>query len=136
MNRTTTALFGGLLATLVVFGVLADRALVGQVRAARETAAAKADETARSAALSVRAALAQIEQVVATGLPAPGVTSERLSPPPSHSFPLVPFTPYGKRPRDELSRLLSSTGATPSGLPGSGRGPARSGRHPGGFRRR
>ncbi len=110
-------LFAGLLATLIVFGVLADRALVGQVRAARETAAAKADETARSAALSVRAALAQIEQAVATGLLAPGVTSERLSPPPKASFPLVPFTPYGKRPRDELSRLLSSTGATPSGLP-------------------
>jgi signal transduction histidine kinase len=111
------ALFGGLLVTLVVFGVLADRALVGQARAASEAAAARADETARVAALAVRAALAQIEETLPTGQALPGVTSERLAPPPPRSFPFVAFTPYSKRPRDELSRLLSSDAATPDGIP-------------------
>ncbi len=117
MNRTMAALFWGLLATLAVFGVLADRALVGQAHAARAGVASKADETARGVALSVRAALAQIEQAIAAGRPVPGVTAERLAPPPPSSFPLMPFTPYEMRPREELSRLLESSGATPSGLP-------------------
>jgi signal transduction histidine kinase len=110
-------LYWGLLATLFAFGVLADVALVGQGRAAREAASAGADETARSAALSVRAALAQIEQAVAAGEARPEVTTERIAPPPDSLLPLVPFTPYEKRPRGELSRLLSSSGVTPSGLP-------------------
>jgi signal transduction histidine kinase len=111
------ALFAALLLTLLVFGVLADRALVGQARAAHDATAATADETARTTALSVRAALAQAEQAVAAGHVPPGVTSERLALPPAASFPLVSFTPYAKRPRDELSRLLSSDGVTPNGLP-------------------
>jgi signal transduction histidine kinase len=111
------ALFGALLLTLVAFGVLADRALVGQARAARDAVEAKAGETARETALAVRAALAQVEQAVASG-PAPaGVVSERIALPPRRAFPLVPFTPYAQRPREELSRLLSSDGLTPSGLP-------------------
>jgi signal transduction histidine kinase len=113
----TPALLGALLLTLLVFGVLADRALVGQARVAHDAAAAKADETARITALSVRAALAQAEQSVAAGHPPRGVTSERLALPPPATFPLVPFTPYAKRPRDELSRLLSSDTLTPNGLP-------------------
>src|SRR5882757_7697009 len=104
------ALFGALLLTLLVFGVLADRALVQQAQAAHDTAAAKADETARLTALSVRAALAQVEQSVATGHPPRGVSSEQLALPPPVSLPLVSFTPYAKRPRDELSRLLSLDG--------------------------
>lgn len=117
MTRTMPVLFGALLLTLLVFGVLADRALVEQARAAHDTAAAKADDTARIIALSVRAALAQAEQSVAAGHPPEGVTSEQLALPPPASFPLVSFTPYAKRPRDELSRLLSSDGFTPNGLP-------------------
>ncbi len=117
MTRSMPAVFGALLLTILVFGVLADRALDGQAQAAHETAVAKADETARVTALSVRAALAQAEQSVAAGNPPQGVGSERLALPPSVSFPMVPFTPYARRPRDELSRLLSSGGVTPSGLP-------------------
>src|SRR5258706_11513185 len=111
------ALFGALLLTLFVFGVLADRALVQQAQAAHDTAAAKAADMARIIALSVRAALAQAEQSVAAGHRPQAVTSERFALPPPPSFPLLPFTPYAKRPRDELSRLLSSDGLTPNGLP-------------------
>ncbi|HWX25072.1 MAG TPA: hypothetical protein VN083_08530, partial [Vicinamibacteria bacterium] len=117
MTRTMPALFGAVVLTLLVFGVLADRALVGQAHAARDAAFARADETARVTALSVRAALAQVEQSVAAGHPPRGVASDRLALPPPATFPVLPFTPYAKRPRDELSRLLSSDGATPSGLP-------------------
>lgn len=57
MRGAIPVLLGGLVLTLLVFGLLADRALV------------------------------------------------------------VPFPPYAKRPRAELSRLLSSDRVTPSGLP-------------------
>jgi signal transduction histidine kinase len=106
-----------LLATLIAFGVLADRALVGQARSARDGAAARADETARLTALSVRAALAQIEQAVAAGRAPEEARSERLAIPPPLLLPVVPVTPYAERPRAELSRLLSSDSTTPSGLP-------------------
>ncbi len=117
MVRWMPALFGALFLTLVVFGIVADRALVGQEQAARGSAAAKADETARVAARSVRAALAQVEQSLVAGRVTEGLTSEKLAIPPGLALPLVPFTPYTKRPREELARLLSSDGVTPNGLP-------------------
>ena len=117
MRGTIPVLFGALLLTLLLFGFLADRALVGQANAAREAAAAGADETARMNALSVRAALAQAEQAFAAGRPPSAGASERIAIPPGISLPAVPFTPYAQRPRAELSRLLSSDRVTPSGLP-------------------
>jgi two-component system phosphate regulon sensor histidine kinase PhoR len=110
-------LFGGLSATLVLFGVLADRGLVGQARTAHAVTAVRADAIAQGAALSVRAFLAQAEQAIAAGHPPAGVTSERLALPPPPSFPVAPFRPYATRSREELSLLLSSDSVTPSALP-------------------
>jgi signal transduction histidine kinase len=116
-RRALSFLLGALLATLVGFGVLADRALVGQARAAREATAARADETARLTALSIRANLAEIEQAVAAGRSPQAVASERLALPPALSLPVVPIDSYAGRPRADLSRLLASSGTTPNGLP-------------------
>jgi signal transduction histidine kinase len=108
---------GALLVTLVAFGIVADRALVGQATAAREVAAARAGETARTTAVAVRAALARQEQEVAAGRRAPGIALERVALPPGPALPVVPSPPYAGRPREELSSLLSSTRTTPGGLP-------------------
>jgi signal transduction histidine kinase len=107
---------GFLLFSLLGFGALADRALLGQVRAAREAAASQADETARLTALSVRAALAQLEQALAAGHPPDGVAVEQLPKVPSRSARLS-RKPYGQRPRAELAKLLRSTDTTEQGLP-------------------
>ncbi len=115
--RLPAALVPGLAVALAVVAALADRALVGQADAARAAAVARIDEEARLAAQSVRATLAQLEQAVAAGRPVPGVATERVSAPPARSVPPGGFAPYGGRPRAELAELLSSTGATPSGLP-------------------
>jgi signal transduction histidine kinase len=111
------ALVPGLAVALAVVAGLADRALVGQADAARDAAVARIDEDARLAARSVRASLAQLEQAVAAGHPAPGVTSERLAIPPPRSVSPRGLEPYGSRARSELAELLSSTRATPNGLP-------------------
>ncbi len=115
--RLPPAVVPGLAVALTVVAGLADRALVGQADAARVAAVARIDEEARLAALSVRANLAQLEQAVAAGRPAPGVTSERVAIPPSRSVPPRGFAPYGGRSRAELAELLSSVRATPNGLP-------------------
>jgi signal transduction histidine kinase len=115
--RFPPALVPGLAAALALVAVLADRALVGQAGLARAAAVARIDEDARLAALSVRASLAQLEPAVAAGRPASGVTVEFLSIPPPRSVPPSGFPPYGGRPRAELAELLSSTRATPNGLP-------------------
>jgi signal transduction histidine kinase len=116
-SRGTRFLIGALLATLLVFGALADRALVGQARAARKAAAARAGETARLTARSVRAALSEIEEAVAAGSSPLPATSERLALPPPLTLPIVPAAPYSSLSRGELSRLLFSSGTTPNGLP-------------------
>ncbi len=116
-GRGAPLLLGAILATLVVFGVLADRALVGQARSAREAAAARADETARLTALSLRAALAEVEQAVAAGRAVQPVLAEQLAQPPPLALPIAPGASYASRSRTELSRLLSSTGTTSNGLP-------------------
>ena len=103
---------------MLAFGVLADRALVGQARAARERAPRGADETARLTALSVRAALTA-DRTGSGGRPAPpDDAGPSVSPSrPRSLLPVVPVPPYASRSRAELSRLLSSDGTTPSGLP-------------------
>jgi signal transduction histidine kinase len=115
--RLPPALVPGLAVALAVVAVLADRALVGQSHAARAAAVVRVDEDARLAVLTVRATLAPIEQAVTAARPVPGVRSERLSIPPPRSVPPRGFAPYGDRPRAELVELLSSTRATPNGLP-------------------
>jgi signal transduction histidine kinase len=115
--RLPAALVPGLAVALAVVAGLADRALVGQADAARAAAVARIDEEARLAALSVRASLAQVEQAVAAGRPVPGAVTERTAIPPVRSVPPSGSAPYGGRSRAELAELLSSTRATPNGLP-------------------
>jgi signal transduction histidine kinase len=115
--RLAPALVPGLAVALGLVTVLADRALVGQAEAARAAALARVDEDSRLAALTARAALAQLEQDVVAGRTAPGLVTERLTAPPPRSVPPRGFAPYGARPRAELAELLASSGATPSGLP-------------------
>jgi len=117
LMRLPPALVPGLAVALALVAGLADRALVGQADAARAAAVARLDEDARLAALSVRASLAQLEQAVAAGRPPAGVAAERMSAPPALSIPPRGTTPYEGRPRAELAELLSSTRATPNGLP-------------------
>jgi signal transduction histidine kinase len=115
MARLTGVLLAGLVLTLGVFGLLADHALAERARREAEAARAAAQEAARLTALSVRAALAQVEQSVADRKPAAGIAMEQLAEVP----PLAAKTdtPYGSRSRVELARLLGSTRATGNGLP-------------------
>jgi anti-sigma regulatory factor (Ser/Thr protein kinase) len=115
--RPAAFLFALVSCTFVAFGWVADRALDGQVRRAREEAQRAAAETARLAALAVRAALAPLEQRVLSQAREPAVVSERLPVPPSASAPGPGGQPYDLRPRPELARLLHSTSGSPSGLP-------------------
>jgi signal transduction histidine kinase len=115
--RLPAALVPGLAVALAVVALLADRALVGQADAARAAAAARIDEDARLAAQAVSAGLAQLEQAVAAGRAVPGVATGRVALPPPRSVPPLGFVPYGRRPRADLAELLSSTRATPNGLP-------------------
>jgi signal transduction histidine kinase len=115
--RSPTALVPGLAVALVVVAGMADRALVGQADATRAAAVARIDEDARLATQAVRASLAQLEQAVTGGRFVPETTSERLSIPPPRTVPPPGLEPYGSRSRAELAELLSSTRATPNGLP-------------------
>jgi signal transduction histidine kinase len=90
---------------------------VGQADAARAAAVARLDEEARLAALTVRASLAQVEQHVAAGRPTAAVASDRVAIPPLRAVAPRGVAAYEGRPRAELAELLSSTRATPNGLP-------------------
>ena len=116
MARLTGVLLLGLGLVLALFGLVADRALAERARREREAARSAADETARLSALSVRAALAQVEQGVVAQRPAADVALEILADPPGLSAG-TGFLPYSARPRAELARLLASTRTTPNGLP-------------------
>jgi len=117
MSRAMTAVIAALCMTLAGFGLLADRALVGQARAARAAAASGAEAAARLTASAVRAALARIEEEVAARRAVAGVASERLAAPPPLRIAAGDPVPYGRRSREALSRLLLSDGWTPAGLP-------------------
>jgi len=115
--RPRAALVPGLVLALGVVAALTDRALVGQAEAQRVAAALRLDEDAASALASVRAALIEVEQAVLASPVPVGVDSLRLAIPGFGAGPEPGFVPYGERPRAELAELLSSSGATPSGLP-------------------
>lgn len=106
-----------LLAGLLAFAAIPDVALQEQAGEARDRAERAATEHARLVGLSVRAKLAQIEQHVLSGRGWPGVMTDTLASPPARTIPSSATVSYARRPRAELSRLLRSTGATPSGLP-------------------
>lgn len=117
MARPAALLFALVSCTFAAFGWVADRALGDQMRRAGEEGRKAAAETARLTALSVRAALAPLEQRVLSSTPPPGVVSERVPVPPAASAPEPGARPYRLRPRSELARLLHSSNSSRSGLP-------------------
>jgi signal transduction histidine kinase len=114
MSRFRHVLWGAILATLLIFGTVADHALLDQALLAREAALTEANDRARLTAASVRAAIAQVEQSVLDAKGSPGVTTRRLANP---SELIGPSAPYSERSRDELTVLVSSEALTGSGLP-------------------
>ncbi len=118
MGRRAILLFAFLCGAFIAFGWVADSALEGQLRRAREESARATGETARLVALAVRGAgIARLEQRVLAGTPPAGVVSERLAVPPDAAVPPLRTRPYRLRSRSELAKLLHSTVASPSGLP-------------------
>ena len=115
MSRPVLFLFLSLAVALAGFALLADRALVREASASAELASARTEQDARTAALSVRGALGQLEQDLLAGRSPPGVRQQTLALPPEPS--VTGGRPYGGRPRAELVALLQSTEATASGLP-------------------
>ena len=115
MRRPVLPLFFALAAALAGFGLLADRALVREAAAAAALASAQAGQDARTAALSVRGALGQIEQELLAGHSPSGVRQETLTLPPPLS--VADGRPYRGRSPSELVTLLLSSDVTPSGLP-------------------
>jgi signal transduction histidine kinase len=114
MNRSL-ALFVALAAALVALGALADRALTREAAASAALAAARAENDARTAALSVRGALGQIEQALLAGAAPAAVSRQSLALAPAPAF--GSGRPYRGRPASELMGLLMSTESTPWGLP-------------------
>lgn len=114
MSRLRLVLWGAILATLLVFSTLADHALLDQARLAGEAALAEAGERARLTAVSVRAALAEVEQGVLAGKRSLVVTTGRLADP---SRLIGPSVRYRERSSEELAVLVSSEALTGSGLP-------------------
>ncbi len=107
-------LWGGVVGILLVFGIIADRALVNQARLTEEAALTESDSRARLTAASVRAVLAAVELDVLTGTRSSGVTTSRLAKP---SWLAGPSVPYRERSASDLGTLVSSEGLTESGLP-------------------
>ena len=117
VNRRSYIFFGALVVALLVFGGVADRALVEQGRAAEAAARVEVGERARQAVRSVRAMLAQLEQDLLGEGPWPGVTVGRRVDPTLMTAPR-PSTPgFLQRSEAELEALLSSTSLSGSGLP-------------------
>lgn len=115
MRGPVVLLLLALAGALGAFGLLADRALVREEAAAAALAAARTEQDARTAALSVRGALGQVEQEVLAGGRPPGVRQETLALPPEWSVTMS--RPYRGRPAAEILSLLVSRDATGSGLP-------------------
>jgi signal transduction histidine kinase len=116
VSRLRRALLGSIAAALLVFGGVADRALVEQATIAEQAELSNLDEKARLTALSVRATLARIEETVLAGATMPGVTICQV-PGETRAAPWGRDQPYAKRPRAVLVSLLSSGALTGNGLP-------------------
>ena len=117
MRRPATLILLLLTGAFVAVGWVADRALDGQIARARADAFAQETETAHLTALSVRATLARIEQLVLAHSAPQGVLTERLPTTPARSVPPPESRPYRSRPRAELAKLLHATSTSASGLP-------------------
>lgn len=110
-------LYAALITALLALGGVSEHALDAQDATLRDGARAKASENARLVALSVRAAIATVEQSLDASTRPRGVTVVRTALPPDRIVPSAPDPPYGGRPRDELQNLLESRRATAAGLP-------------------
>jgi signal transduction histidine kinase len=117
VNRRSLVLFGALVGALLVFGGLADHALVEQGRAAEVAARAEVGERAEQAAQSVRATLAQLEQDLLRERPWPGAVVARRLDPAFLRAPRPSAPGYLRRAEAELEALQSSTALSGSGLP-------------------
>lgn len=116
MRARSRVLLGLVAVALVVFGVVADRALVENARAAERTDRADLDQRARLTALALRATLGRIEERLLAGALPPGVTTSHAalgSPAPASS------RSYAAYARADLERLLDSVAHTGNGLPES-----------------
>jgi len=114
MSRPVLLLFSCLAAALGGFGLLADRALVQEAAASAALFSLRSEQEARTAALSIRGALGQIEQDLLAGRAA-GAGEETLALMPALSA--SSGRAYRARPRSDLVALLLSTETTSSGLP-------------------
>ena len=102
---------------LLLLGWLADVTLLERRSSAVEAARAEARETARLGAMTLRAALAELELSIVVGVPSEGVRVERLAMPPSSVPSHGRFVPYFERPSLELVQLLESDRLSPHGFP-------------------
>jgi signal transduction histidine kinase len=114
MSRPVLLLFSCLAAALGGFGLLADRALVQEAAASAALSSVRSEQDTRTAALSIRGALGQIEQDLLAGRAA-GAGEETVALTPTLS--VSSGRTYRDRPRSDLVALLLSTETTPSGLP-------------------
>jgi signal transduction histidine kinase len=117
MRRPVLALFTSLAVALLVFGVLADRALVREAASAEELAATRREGEQRSVALSVRGALGLVEQEVLLDQSPPASAGRAMFRLPPSARASLAREGYRARRRAELSTLLLSTESTREGLP-------------------
>jgi signal transduction histidine kinase len=117
VSGRTSVFFGALVLAFLVFGGVADRALVEQGRAAEAAARAEVGERAEQAAQSVRATLAQVEQDVQRERPWPGVMVVRRVNTAHLRAPHPSAPGYLRRPEAQLEALQSSIALSGSGLP-------------------
>jgi len=115
--RPTTPILILVTGAFLAVGWVADRALDGQMARSRADGVARGTETARLGALSVRAALAAVEQQVLTRTAPEGVVTERLPNTPARAVPQPDTRAYRLRSRAELAKLLHATSTSASGLP-------------------
>ena len=118
MTPRTPVFFGALVLVLLVFGGVADRALVEQQQMAEAAARSELGERAQGAAQAVRATLADAEYSWMRGNdPFSGFVVVRQLDPAFMRAPR-PSTPgYLQRSEAKLEGLVTSTAITGSGLP-------------------
>jgi signal transduction histidine kinase len=117
MKRAPYILYGILVAALLIFGGVADHALMEQARTEGMVALSNLQQKGQMTARSVSSTLTEVERAVLAEKQWLGISVGRLVNP-AHLFaPRGSFVPYLKRNKDELLGLLSSVEVTASGLP-------------------
>ncbi len=118
MNRRILWLIGLLVPVVLIFGGIADRAVVDQARSVDVAALSEADRNAGMAALAVRATLARHEISVVAGERPPGVTVYGVLLSSRQPLSRDSTRAYTGRPASELDDLYkNSPNTTAQGLP-------------------